>query len=187
MPTKSTLPLRRTYSDADRWKVYQHWLSVDMVTKKTARECFIQVSTLRTWIKSWDVDPVTREVRHPPQEPTEEEKEALSDPTDTLDDIEQIIGMALSRMKEVVGKTNSLDQLGRVVKDLSERRDRIRGVGPAPQEVNVNHRLADAASAGNALIAMARKSLSDVAQRREQIIDAEPLQLASGSDEEVQT
>ena len=85
--------------------------------------------------------------------------------------------MALARLREVIPRTNSADQLGRVVKDMSERIDRAKGItgGQVPSTVNVNLRLGEAREAGEALIGLIGKTIS-AAHERENIIDAEVIE-----------
>lgn len=175
------------YSESEKWKAYNHLLStVDSDhpkgnAKRTARECYLSISTLRTWINGWQWR--DGEFQNPPATPSEEEKLEMAEGTTVVEDYKVIRGMALARAKEIVGKSTSLDHLGRIIKDMSDRIERSEGLAPTPQELNVNHRLALSESAGAAMMGLVTKSLADNAQRRKDIIDAEPLQIGASDDD----
>lgn len=187
---QANLPQRRQYSESEKWKAYNHLLSTSTSehlkgnVKRTARECYLSVSTLRTWITGWDWR--DGKYQNPPAEPTDEQKLELAEDNTVVEDYKVIRGMALARAKEIVGKSTSLDHLGRIIKDMSDRIERSEGL-TAPQELNVNHRLALSPDASAAMMGLVTKSLSDVAQRRRDIIEAEPLQLGASDETEVQT
>lgn len=185
---QANLPVRRQYSDAEKWKAYNHLLSTATAehakgnVKRTARECYLSVSTLRTWINSWDWRDGA--YQNPPATPSDEEKLEMAEGASVVEDYKVIRGMALARAKEIVGKSTSLDHLGRIIKDMSDRIERSEGLAAPAAELNVNHRLALTEGAGQALMGLVTKSLNDVAQRREEIIDAEPLQLDAGASDD---
>lgn len=184
MARTAKVPIRRQYSDTDRWRAYNHWVSTGRFTKTTARECYLSVSTLRAWVKSWDVDPETQVVRNPPTQPSAEEIELTSqDEGNLVAEYRSLRQMALTRLREVIPKTTSADQLGRIVKELSHSIDRSEGLHDAPSTVNVNIRLAEARAAGENLMGAIQKSLTDAAQRQSDIIDVESQEIASTSEE----
>lgn len=175
------------YSESEKWKAYNHLLTTQSGdhpkgnVKRTARECYLSVSTLRTWITGWQWRDGA--YQNPPATPSDEEKLEMAEGTTVVEDYKVIRGMALARAKEIVGKSTSLDHLGRIIKDMSDRIERSEGLAPTPQELNVNHRLALSETAAAAMVGLVHKSLADVAQRREEIIDAEPLQLGASDDD----
>lgn len=168
------MPIRRQYTDLDKWRAYNHWLSTGKFTKTTAKACFISVSTVRAWVEKWERGDI-------PNQPTPDElDEEITDAAADIDELTSLRSLALNRLREVIPKTNSADQLVRVVKDLSERIDRANGLHDVPGTVNVNLRLAEAKAGGEALIEFVRSTLADAHQRSEVIIDAEeesPLEL----------
>ncbi len=198
-PRVSQVAIRRQYNDLDRWRVYNAFLSNGGNTKKTARDTFIALSTVRSWIRLWDFPRDSKgeieslDARNPPQQPTQDELEEIKDDGDVVQEYEDLRSMALTRLREVIPKTNSADQLGRVVKDMSERIDRAKGItgGEVPSTVNVNLRLAEAREAGSELMSLIGNTLA-AAHERSRVIDADPEPLAlppaSQSEmEEVQT
>ena len=138
---------------------------------------------MRSWVKAWDFDtkegsPTFGQARNPPQQPTQEELAEITESGDLVAEYEDLLKMALSRLREVIPKTNSADQLGRVVKDMAERIDRAKGItgGEVPSTVNVNLRLGEAKAAGAGLIEQIRRNLADAQERSEHIIDAEVIE-----------
>lgn len=186
-PRVSKVPIRRQYTAIDEWRVFNAYLSNGGYTKTAARDCFMSVSTVRSWVKRWDFDPDNPlQARNPPQKPTDDELEQIQDDGNVVAQYESLVQMALKRMAEVIPKTNSVDQLGRVVKDLAERIDRAKGItgGEVPSTVNINLRLAEAKEAGAALIGgLLQKTLADAREREQHIIDVEadesPLEIAA--------
>lgn len=184
---QANLPVRRQYSESEKWRAYNHLLTTATAehakgnVKRTARECYLSVSTLRTWITGWQWRDGA--YQNPPATPTDEQKLEMAEGTNVVEDYKVIRGMALARAKEIVGKSTSLDHLGRIIKDMSDRIERSEGLTAPTAELNVNHRLALTESAGDALMHLVHKSLVDNAQRREEIIDAEPLLLGASDDD----
>lgn len=177
MARTAPLPIRRTYNELDRWRAYNHYITTGQFTKTTAKACFIAVSTMRSWVKAWDFD-ADGQARNPPNQPTQDELAEITESGDLIAEYEDLLKMALSRLREVIPKTNSADQLGRVVKDMADRIDRAKGItgGEVPSTVNVNLRLADAREAGAGLIEQIRRNLADATERSEHIIDAEVIE-----------
>jgi transposase-like protein len=74
---QANLPVRRQYSDAEKWRAYNHLLSTATGdhpkgnVKRTARECYLSVSTLRTWINGWTWRDGA--YQNPPATPSDEE------------------------------------------------------------------------------------------------------------------
>lgn len=194
-PRVSKVPVRRQYSELDYWRAFNHYVTTGGFTKKTARECYLSVSTVRSWVKKWDFDPANPlQARNPPQQPTNDELEKIQEDGDNVAQYESLVQMALSRMREVIPKTNSPDQLIRVVKELADRIDRAKGItGEVPSTVNVNLRLAEAKEAGAGLIADMISRTINAANERSRVIDADvvesPLEIEASHSEndEVQT
>lgn len=172
-PRVSKVPVRRQYTELDRWRAYNHYVTTGQFTKTTAKACFIAISTMRSWVKAWDFD-AEGQAQNPPQQPTQDELEQIQEDGDLVVEYEQLLRMSLVRLREVIPKTNSADQLGRVVKDMSERIDRAKGItdGQVPSTVNVNLRLAEAAALGSGLIDSIRETLVSAKERSEHIIEA---------------
>jgi transposase-like protein len=190
-PRVSQVPVRRQYTELDRWRAYNHYVTTGKFTKKTARECFIAVSTIRSWVAAWDFD-AEGHAQNPPQQPTEDELLEIQEVGDIVAEFEELRGMALHRLREVIPKTNSADQLGRIVKDMSERIDRAKGItdGQVPSTVNVNLRLAEAKAAGGELLAFLGNTIASAREREAHIIDAEivePPQLEASHSEDGST
>lgn len=173
-PRVSPVPVRRQYTELDRWRAYNHYVTTGNFAKKTARECYLSVSTVRSWIKLWDFD-AEGHAQNPPQQPTQDELEQIQEDGDDVAQYESLKHMAMARLREVIPKTNSADQLGRVIKDMADRIDRAKGItGDVPSTHNVNLRLLDAKEAGASLIAgMLQKTLADANERSQHIIDVE--------------
>ena len=185
MARTAPVPIRRQHTELDRWRAYQHYISTGQFTKTTAKACLLPVGTLKAWIKKWDFDPDTKEARNPPEKPSEEELERLGEVGDDIEQMKRLKGLAMKRLEEVIPKTNSADQLGRIIKDLSERIDRSEGLHDvAPSTVQVNIRLEQAREMGGEMIDQVRDMLGAAHQRAEIIYDAaEPLELLPGEDE----
>jgi transposase-like protein len=183
MARTAPTPTRRQHTDLDRWRAYQHYVSTGQFTKTTAKACLLPVGTLKAWIKKWDFDPDTKEAKNPPAEPSKEELERLGDEGDNVDEWKSLRKLAMNRLREVIPKTNSADQLGRIIKDLSERIDRSEGLHDvAPSTVQVNIRLEQARAEASEMIDQVREMLGNAAQRAEIIYDAEePLELPPGA------
>lgn len=192
MARTAKLPIRRTYTELDRWRAYNHYQSTGQFTKTTAKACFIGISTMRYWVKQWDFD-AAGQARNPPQQPTQEELEEITESGDLVAEYEALLKMSLVRLREVIPKTNSADQLGRVIKDMAERIDRAKGItgGEVNSTVNVNLRLATAKEAGAGLLAeMLQRTIADAHERSEHIIDAdviEPPQIEASHSEDGST
>lgn len=192
-PRVSKVPIRRQYTDIDYWRAYNCYLSLGGNTKGTARECYLSVSTVRSWVKKWDFEPDNPlQARNPPQKPTDDELETIMEDGNVLSEYESLVLMALKRMREVIPKTNSVDQLGRVVKDLSDRIDRAKGIsgGEVPSTVNVNLRLAEAKANGAGLLDLIRGTIASAHERSEHIIEAdviEPPQIEDSHSEDGST
>lgn len=175
MARMAPVPIRRQYSELDRWRAYNHYLTTGQFTKTTAKACFIAISTMRSWVKAWDFND-EGVARNPPQQPSQDELEEIAESGDLVVEYEQLLRMALNRLREVIPKTNSADQLGRVVKDMAERIDRAKGItgGEVHSTLNVNLRLAEAKEAGTSLLTgMLQRTIADATARSEHIIDAE--------------
>lgn len=176
----SKVPIRRQYTETDRWRAYNHWISTGKFTKTTAKACFISVSTVRAWVAKWEAGDI-------PNQPSPEELgEDIQTAAGDLQQMETLKALAMKRLAEVIPKTNSADQLVRVIKDLSERIDRANGLHDVPSTLNVNLRLAEAQVAGERLVDLVRSTLASANERSEVIIDAdtEPLQLAASTSED---
>jgi transposase-like protein len=184
MARTAAVATRKQYNELDRWRAYQHYISTGQFTKTTARECYMSVGTLKAWLRKWDFDPDTKLARNPPPQPSNEELEKLADVGNDVEEWKSLVRMAQARLREVIPKTNSADQLGRIIKDLSDRIDRSEGLhGDTPSTVQVNIRLEDARAKGEEMIAQVREMLGSAAQRAEIIYDAdEPLELPPGDD-----
>lgn len=191
MARTAPLPVRRTYNELDRWRAYNHYITTGQFTKTTAKACFIAISTMRSWVKSWDFDE-HGQARNPPETPTNTELEQIQEDGNLVVEYEQLLRMSLNRLREVIPKTNSADQLGRVIKDMSERIDRAKGItdGQVPSTVNVNLRLAEATALGEGLIDSIRDTIASARERSEHIIEAvviEPPQLEASHSEDGST
>jgi hypothetical protein len=130
-------------------------------------------------VKRWDFDPDNPlQARNPPQKPTDEELERIQEDGDDVAQYESLKHMAMARLREVIPKTNSADQLGRVIKDMADRIDRAKGItgGEVPSTVNVNLRLAEAKEAGAGLMSLIQSTLASAHERSEHIIDSEVIE-----------
>lgn len=177
---------RRTYNDLDRWRVYNDYISNGGYTKTAAKRCHIAVSTVRSWVKTWDFDPENPlNARNPPESPTGQELEQMAETEAGLvDQYCMLRGAALRRLEEVIPKTNSADQLIRVVKELNTHIDRANGLHDSPSTVNVNLRLAEARQGGEALIEGIKSMLGSAHARQAHIThEVDPLEIASTSDD----
>lgn len=177
-PRVSKVPIRRQYTDLDKWRVFNAYLSNGGYTKTAAKDCYISVSTVRSWIKAWDFDPENHlQARNPPQQPSTEELELIEDDDNLVVQYQSILQMSLNRLKEVIPKTNSADQLGRVVKDMADRIDRAKGIGSGELSTpERNSRLDEAAAAGAGMISeLVRRTVDAAKERSDHIIEAEAI------------
>ena len=174
-PRVSKVPIRRSYTDIDKWRVFNAYLSNGGYIKTAAKQCFISVSTVRSWIKAWDFDPENPlQARNPPQQPTEDEMAKVKDDGDTVSAYEDLRDMAIQRLREVIPKTNSADQLGRVIKDMADRIDRAKGIGMDLTTTGENNsRLAEAKALGEGLMDSLTRTLRSANERSEIIIEAD--------------
>jgi transposase-like protein len=174
-PRVSKVPVRRQYTELDKWRAYNHYVTTGWFTKKTARELYLSVSTVRSWVKTWDFD-ADGHARNPPQTPTQDEIEEIQEEGDDLAQYESLKHMAMARLREVIPKTNSPDQLIRVFKELSDRIDRAKGIsgGDVLTTPENNSRLAAAHAAGAGMISeLVRRSVEAAEERSAHIIDME--------------
>lgn len=182
-PRQSKPAIRRAYNDTDKWLAYNHWLSTGRVTKKTARECHLSVSTFRAWVKGWKWVEEEGKCLNPPTKPTSEELEAVSSDEGIIAEKRSLERMALDRLREVIPKTNSADQLGRIAKWLGEDIARSEGFTDGPNNVTMNIRLEAAKDAGDKMLSGVQKMIADATVRHDHIIDVESQEIASESEE----
>jgi hypothetical protein len=182
-PRQSKPAIRRSYNDTDKWLAYNHWLSTGRFTKTTARECHLSVSTLRAWVKAWKWDETANKALNPPTKPTDEELESVSPDERIIEEKRALERMALDRLREVIPKTNSADQLGRIAKWLGEDIARSEGFTDGPNNVTLNVRLEAAKDAGDKMLTSVQKMIADATVRHDHIIDVESQEIASESEE----